>query len=42
MTTINLNTKIKASKKIVFDVSRDIDVHQQSAQLHQKKKRLPV
>ncbi|MBP4139325.1 SRPBCC family protein [Flavobacterium geliluteum] len=31
MTTINLITKIKASKQIVFDVSRNIDVHQQSA-----------
>nr|WP_199002258.1 SRPBCC family protein [Flavobacterium sp. ASV13] len=31
MTTINLTTKIKASKQIVFDVSRDIDIHQQSA-----------
>lgn len=31
MTTINLTAKIKASKQIVFDVSRDIDVHQQSA-----------
>ena len=31
MTTINLTTKIKASKQIVFDVSRNIDIHQQSA-----------
>lgn len=31
MTTINLITKIKAPKQIVFDVSRDIDVHQKSA-----------
>ena len=31
MTTINLTTKIKASKKTVFDDSRNIDVHQQSA-----------
>ncbi|UTN04729.1 SRPBCC family protein [Flavobacterium bizetiae] len=31
MTTINLTTKIKASKQIVFDASRDIDIHQQSA-----------
>jgi ligand-binding SRPBCC domain-containing protein len=30
MTTIHLTTKIKASKQIVFDNSRDIDVHQQS------------
>lgn len=31
MTTINLITKIKAPKQIVFDASRNIDVHQQSA-----------
>ncbi|WPO79613.1 SRPBCC family protein [Flavobacterium sp. KACC 22761] len=31
MTTINLTTKIKASKQIVFDASRNIDLHQQSA-----------
>jgi len=31
MTTINLKTKIKAPKQIVFDASRNIDVHQQSA-----------
>jgi len=31
MTTINLTTKIIASKKTVFDASRNIDVHQQSA-----------
>ncbi|MFH7017873.1 SRPBCC family protein [Flavobacterium sp. FlaQc-47] len=31
MTTINLTTKIKASQKIVFDASRNIDIHQQSA-----------
>ncbi|WP_278020356.1 SRPBCC family protein [Flavobacterium ginsengisoli] len=31
MTTINLITKINASKQIVFDVSRNIDIHQQSA-----------
>lgn len=31
MTRINLVTKIKASKQIVFDVSRDIDIHQKSA-----------
>ena len=30
MTTIHLNTKIKAPKQVVFDLSRDIDVHQQS------------
>ena len=31
MTTINLTTKIKAPKQTVFDASRNIDVHQQSA-----------
>jgi ligand-binding SRPBCC domain-containing protein len=31
MTTINLITKIKAPKQIVFDASRNIDIHQQSA-----------
>lgn len=31
MTTITLTTKVKASKQIVFDASRNIDVHQQSA-----------
>ncbi|MBJ2126547.1 SRPBCC family protein [Flavobacterium sp. IB48] len=31
MTTINLISKINASKQIVFDVSRNIDIHQQSA-----------
>lgn len=31
MATINLVTRIKAPKKIVFDNSRDIDVHQKSA-----------
>lgn len=30
MTTIHLTTKIKAPKQVVFDNSRDIDVHQQS------------
>jgi ligand-binding SRPBCC domain-containing protein len=30
MTTINLSTKIKASKQIVFDKARDIDLHQKS------------
>ncbi|MCV9927321.1 SRPBCC family protein [Flavobacterium sp. LS1R49] len=30
MTTIHLTIKIKAPKQIVFDNSRDIDVHQQS------------
>jgi ligand-binding SRPBCC domain-containing protein len=31
MTTINLTTKIKASKQTVFDASRNIAIHQQSA-----------
>jgi ligand-binding SRPBCC domain-containing protein len=31
MTTINLKTKIKAPIQIVFDASRNIDIHQQSA-----------
>jgi ligand-binding SRPBCC domain-containing protein len=31
MTTIQLTTKIKAPIEIVFDVSRNIDIHQQSA-----------
>ncbi|MDQ1167602.1 SRPBCC family protein [Flavobacterium sp. SORGH_AS_0622] len=31
MITINLITKINASKQIVFDASRNIDIHQQSA-----------
>lgn len=31
MTTIHLTTKIKAPVKTVFDLSRDIAVHQQSA-----------
>lgn len=31
MTTINLTTKIKAPKQIVFDASRNINIHQQSA-----------
>ena len=31
MTIINLITKIKAPKQTVFDVSRNIDIHQQSA-----------
>ncbi|MEO8239769.1 MAG: SRPBCC family protein [Flavobacterium sp.] len=37
MTTINLTTKIKASQKAVFDTSRDIDVHQQSASKSKEK-----
>lgn len=31
MTTIKLQTKIKAPIQIVFDLSRNIDIHQQSA-----------
>ena len=31
MTAINLTTKIKAPKQIVFDASRNIDIHQKSA-----------
>jgi ligand-binding SRPBCC domain-containing protein len=31
MTTIHLYTKIKATKQVVFDLSRDIDIHQNSA-----------
>lgn len=31
MTAIYLTTKIKASKQIVFDASKNIDVHQKSA-----------
>ncbi|HEU0126038.1 MAG TPA: SRPBCC family protein, partial [Flavobacterium sp.] len=31
MTTINLATKINASKQAVFDASRNIDIHQKSA-----------
>ena len=31
MTTINIITKINAPKKIIFDLSRNIDVHQSSA-----------
>jgi ligand-binding SRPBCC domain-containing protein len=30
MTTINLSTKIKASKQVIFDLSRNIDVHKLS------------
>lgn len=30
MTTIHLTTKIKSSKQLVFDISRNIDFHQQS------------
>ncbi|KAF2513427.1 SRPBCC family protein [Flavobacterium foetidum] len=37
MTTIYLTTKINASKKIVFDVSRNIDIHQQSASKSKEK-----
>lgn len=31
MTVLNLTTRIKASQKSVFDASRNIDIHQQSA-----------
>jgi ligand-binding SRPBCC domain-containing protein len=31
MTTIKIRTKIKAPVQTIFDVSRDIDIHQQSA-----------
>lgn len=37
MTTINLTTKIKAPIHTVFDVSRNIDVHQQSASKSKEK-----
>ena len=30
MTTIHLSTKIKSSKQVIFDLSRDIDVHKLS------------
>lgn len=30
MTTINLSTKIKSSKQVIFDLSRNIDVHKLS------------
>lgn len=30
MTTINISTKIKASKKVIFDLSRNIDIHKLS------------
>lgn len=37
MTTIQLTTKIKAPLKTVFDASRNIDVHQQSASKSKEK-----
>ncbi|WP_125722281.1 SRPBCC family protein [Flavobacterium ustbae] len=37
MTTIHLRTKIKAPIKNVFDASRNIDVHQQSASQSKEK-----
>jgi ligand-binding SRPBCC domain-containing protein len=37
MTTINLITKIKAPIQTVFDASRNIDIHQQSASKSQEK-----
>ena len=30
MTTIHLSTKIKSSKQVIFDLSRNIDVHKLS------------
>jgi len=32
MTTINLSTKIKTSKQVIFDLSRNIDVHKLSTE----------
>jgi hypothetical protein len=37
MTTIKIRTRIKAPIQTVFDVSRDIDIHQQSAKVLQMK-----
>lgn len=37
MTTIHLTTKIKAPKNIVFDASRNIDIHQLSASSSREK-----
>jgi len=37
MTTIYLETKIKAPKQIVFDASRNIDIHQKSASSSKEK-----
>lgn len=37
MTTINLTTKINAPKQIVFDASRNIDIHQKSASSSKEK-----
>ncbi len=37
MTTIHLITQIKAPKNVVFDVSRNIDIHLQSAHHTQEK-----
>jgi len=37
MTTIKLITKIKASQQTVFDVSRNIDIHQKSASKSKEK-----
>ena len=37
MATINLTTKIKAPKQIVFNASRNIDIHQQSASSSKEK-----
>jgi hypothetical protein len=40
MTTIHLTTTIKAPKQIVFDVSRNIDIHQHLQLLREKKQLL--
>jgi len=37
MTTIYLETKIKAPKQIVFDAARNIDIHQKSASSSKEK-----
>lgn len=37
MTIINLITKMEAPQKIVFDVARNIDIHQQSASKSKEK-----
>jgi ligand-binding SRPBCC domain-containing protein len=37
MATIHLTTKIKAPKQTVFDASRNIDIHQQSASKSKEK-----
>lgn len=37
MTTINLTTKINATKQIAFDASRNIDIHQKSTSASKEK-----